>query len=287
MARYPVNTRGKHGIKFKGKRTTWSKLAAARTAYAKHKRARTPRFAIRTAPSSAPNVHMFKRSYTHPLSIGVADHGNEVYLNSDDTYMIVKLHTKLSKLPAYGEFKDLFSEYKITSICHKLTPYYKENMPFARGTTASGDFQQAIPNYEVFTIPTTSSAQQQLFVDMNGTVIEDWLLQTQRKSKRIMPSGQQTYWTTTPMVSGYKGPIDKDGGTALQIMERPSWLATTSVPLVDGGVNQTDVTHYSRTLLVRRVDGLPLNDHQAGSNIFSQMGFRVTADVFLKMRKVQ
>jgi len=269
-----------------------SKRSPAKSkARAKHlaKKRTTPRFAIRTGPSSAPNVHMFKRSYDYPLSIGVADVANNVALNTDSTWMVIKLHTKFNKLPAYLEFKDLFSEYKINSIQHTFTPYYKNNVAQSVSdvNATPPTYGVAIPNYEIFAVPTTSSASQQNFGASTGPQINDFLMQSQRKSRRLMPGGTLKYLCTKPMVSDWRGPLNKDGGPAYQAMARAGYCVTTNVPLVAGGVDQTDITHYSITLLVRRVDGLRLQSHGAGSTEVAHMGFRVSVDCFLKLRKVQ
>ena len=54
-------------------------------------------------------------------------------MNTDDKYMIIKLHAKFNELPNYLEFQSLFSEYKITSLNHRLVPYYSQNQPFTNG----------------------------------------------------------------------------------------------------------------------------------------------------------
>lgn len=252
------------------------------------KRKRTPRAIIRSSPSSAPNVHVFKRSYDHPFTLGVADHDNGVYLNSDSKWMEVRLHTKFNKLPNYTEFKSLFSEYMITSITHRLVPYYKDNLPVGNltaGTAADVTYVGAIPNYEIFAIPVNSSARESEFNTKSGDEIDSYLNQAQRKGIRLMPSRTQVYKTLKPKVVGYKGPLSKDGSTALMVMQRPSYLNTDPSPLVTGGVDQTDVTHYGITLLIRRVDGAAFP--ASSSTRLENMGFRMENEVFFKCRKVQ
>jgi len=86
-------------------------------AKAKNARARKakfrPRNTIRTAPTAAPNVYNFKRTYDHPLSVGVADTDNGVYMNSDSTWQIIKLHTKFSTLKDHLEFTPLFRSVRL------------------------------------------------------------------------------------------------------------------------------------------------------------------------------
>lgn len=243
------------------------------------KRKRTPRATIRSSPSSAPNVHVFKRSYDHPFTLGVADPTNGVYLNTDSKWMVVKLHTKFNKLPAYTEFKALFSEYMITSITHRLVPYCSNNI------TGISNAQFTVPNYEIFSIPVNSSAREADLNTLSSDQIDDYLNQSQRKSIRLMPSRTQYFKTMKPQVVGYKGPLDKDGSTALMAMQRPSYLNTDPSPLVTGGVDQTDVTHYGVTLLIRRVDGAAFNVPSATH--IQPMGFRMENEVFFKCRKVQ
>lgn len=246
---------------------------------AKSKGRRTPRIAIRSSPSAAPNVHMFKRSYDHPFTIGVADSTNGVLMNTDNKWQIVQLHTQFAKLPEFTEFKTLFSEYKITSVTHKLVPYYGNNQ--LSQYTSSGPTIN-IPNFEVFCLPVNSSAREAKFHTKTAAEIDSYINQSQRKSNRIMPSRTQVYRTLHPKVVGYKGPLSKDGLNALMAMEAPTYLNTDPTALVTGGVDQTAVTHYGVTLLIRRVDGAALNSSpQAG------MGFRMENDVFFKCRKVQ
>lgn len=250
------------------------------------KRKRTPRAVIRSSPSAAPNVHMFKRSYDHPFTIGVADAANGVLLNTDTKYMVVQLHTKFNKLPEYTEFKSLFSEYKITSVTHRLVPFYKDNVQISYNTDVgtTNPYVAAIPNYEIFSIPVNSSAREAELHTKTGAQIDEYLNQAQRKAIRLMPSKTQVFKTLKPKVVGYKGPLDKDGQTALMTMVAPSYLNTDPSPLVTGGVDQTDVTHYGITLLIRRVDG---EAFPTASHIHQNMGFRMENEVFFKTRKVQ
>lgn len=249
------------------------------------KRRRTPRSTIRSSPFAAANVYHFKRSYDHPFAIGGADSANGVYLNTDSKYLIVKLHTKFNKLPDYTEFKALFSEYKITSVTHRLVPYYSNNQPSNQYT---GSIQSvAIPNYEVFGIPVNSSARERELETLSASEIDSYLNQSQRKSRRLMPSRIQRYTTKRPKVVGYKGPADKDGGNALMVMQGATYLNTDPSPLITNGIDQTDVAHYGITLLIRRVDGTALPTHGAGDPNLTNMGFRMENTVFFKCRKVQ
>ena len=68
----------------------------------------------------------------------------------------------------------------------------------------------------------------------------------------------------------------------MMTMGVPAWLNTDNA--ASGMLDQTDVTHYGVTLLVRRVDGASLAPGTAEGHT---MGFRMETDVFFKTRKVQ
>jgi len=248
------------------------------------KRKATPRRIIKSSPGSSPNVHMFKRSYDHPFTIGVADNTNGVFLNSDSKYMIVKLHTKFNKLPNFEEFNALFSEYKITSVDQRLVPYYSGNQPYTYNsdTSATEKFINGIPNFEIFSLPVNSSAQEHDLAALSATDIGKYINQSQRKARRMMPSKSMMFKTLHPKVVGYKGPLDKAAGNSLMTMEPPAWLNTDKDAA--GMLDQTDVTHYGVVLLIRRVDGASLT---ASSHAYESMGFRMENTVYFKTRKVQ
>ena len=250
----------------------------------KSKKRATPRSIIRASPRSAPNVHVFKRSYSYPFTVGVASAANDVFLNTDSRWQILQLHTSFKALPDYIEFKSLFSEYKITSITHRLVPYFSTNLQVSFATANTGAALN-IPNYEVYCLPVNSSARQAELQNMTDANLSKYINQSQRKSCRIMPNRTQTYRTTQPKVVGYKGPLDKQGGTAVMCMQSPTYLNTDPAPLVPNGQDQTDVTHYGVTLLIRRVDGGTLGPAHADN--FQAMGFRMETEVFFKCRKVQ
>jgi len=261
------------------------KRQATKHTFKRHtKRKATPRRIIKSSPGSAPNVHMFKRSYDHPFTIGVADSTNGVLLNSDSKYMIVKLHTKFNKLPNYTEFKALFSEYKITSVDQRLVPYYSGNQPYTYNadTSATEKFINGIPNFEIFSLPVNSSAQEHDLSTYSATQIDDYINQSQRKARRMMPNKSMMFKTLRPKVVGYKGPLDKGAGNSLMTMEAPAWLNTDNSAA--GMLDQTDVTHYGIVLLIRRVDGAGLT---ASSHAYESMGFRMENTVYFKTRKVQ
>jgi len=251
----------------------------------KKRKSTKPRKVIKTSPSSSPNTHCFKRSYDHPFTIGVADNNNGLFMNTDDKYMIVKLHAKFNELPNYLEFQSLFSEYKITSLNHRLVPYYSQNQPFTNGI--SPDFGIAIPNYELFNMPVASSVRETDFASMTGDAIDKYINESQRKARRMMPSKTMTFKSLHPKVVGYKGPQSKDAGQAIMVMEPASYLNTNPAPVYAGGADQTNVIHYSTIMLLRRVDGLSMNTTVPHNNFYQRMGFRLETEVFFKTRKVQ
>lgn len=251
----------------------------------KKRKSTKPRKVIKTSPSSSPNTHNFKRSYDHPFTIGVADNNNGLFMNTDDKYMIIKLHAKFNKLPNYDEFQSLFSEYKITSLNHRLVPYYSQNQPFSNGIAP--DFAIAIPNYELFNMPVASSVRENDFATMSGTDIDNYINESQRKARRLMPSKTMNFKSLNPKVVSYKGPVSKDAGAAMMVMEAPSYLNTNPTPIVAGAPDQTNVIHYSTIMLLRRVDGLAMNVTQPHNNFYQRMGFRLETEVFFKTRKVQ
>lgn len=240
---------------------------------------------LRTSPASAPNAHDFQRSYDFTLRVGVEDAANNVLLNTDGTYQIIKLQCAFNKLPDFAEFKDLYSEYKIGTVQHTLIPFFKQNMPFSNGI--SGDYGIAVPNYEIIILPATSSARQSNLEDMSKTEIDSFVNQTIRKSRRMLPSGIQTFATSNPTVVDYTGPLSKNAGTAAMGMGPPQWYNTDPSALVTGGIDQTAIQHYSMTLLLRRVDGLVLNSHGGGNNNYQAMGFRQETCVKFNCRKIQ
>lgn len=69
-------------------------------------------------------------------------------------------------------------------------------------------------------------------------------------------------------------------------MGAPHWYSCDPDPLVTGGVNQTDVAHYTIVLAVRRVDGLPFNTHGTENTETSFMGYRMQTTVAFRTRKV-
>ena len=277
MAR-PSDRYGNKRMSIKRHKLGSSRTAAyrkRRTAARAAQRAR-PRTAIKTAVGSTPNSHNFKRSYSHAFKLGTADAANGVLLNTDNRYMWLELHTKFNKMPDATEFKALFNQYKIYSVTHRFVPYNSINMPVVVGHANS------LPNYELFIIPASFNQRKHTFSSMNSNQIDTWLNCSQRKARKLVPAKTLSFTSKHPKVVEYKGPLDKDAGTAAMTMASPSWYSTDSASLVAGGPNQTDVTHYTVQCLIRRVDG-----EAFGAQSTEQMGFRLENDVYFKTRQVQ
>lgn len=236
-----------------------------------------PRNRIQLNPLARPNVYPFMRSHTYNVSIGVADAGNDVLMNTDNKAMIVKLRTKFSKLPDYGDFQALFNQYKITSICTQMIPFYKDNVPFTKGDqTLSADYGVAIPNFQVYYIPENYSIDLPDLSTKNITQIDDYMNQAQKKAYRLFPSKQKTLWNKRPSVPDaiYDA---KAGAVAPAAMIRAPWM--------DGDAVNNEI--YGLQLVIMRVDREALNSHNNSSNIFQHMGWRVRNDVYFETRKVQ
>lgn len=247
----------------------------------------SPTRALKTSPASAPNSHAFLRSYDFVLSVGVEDTSNNVLLNADSTYQIIKLQARFNKLPDFDEFKALYSEYKISSLLHTLTPFFSQNVGFSTGPQNTADYGIAIPNFEIIVLPVNSSARQTDLHLLNKEEIDAFVNQSVRKTKKILPSGKQYFKQERPTVVDYTGPLSKNAGTAAMAMDSPGWYNTDPAALVTGGVDQTAITHYSHMLLLRRVDGLALNSYGATQNFYQSMGFRQETCVKFSCRKIQ
>lgn len=241
------------------------------------KRNPRPRSRINTNPLARPNVYPWMRSHTYNVSIGIGDPGNEVYMNTDDKAMIVKLRTKFSKLPDFGEFQALFNQYRITSVRTHMIPFYKDNVAFTKGDqTVSADYGIAIPNYQVYYLPENYTIDTPNLASKSIDQIDDYIAQSQKKAYRLFPSREKTVWNKRPAVPGVI--YDEKAGTvAPSTMVRAPWMDSDAV--------NNEV--YGIQLVIMRVDRLALNGHNQSSNIFQHMGWRVRNDVYFETRKVQ
>ncbi len=249
------------------------------------KKSTLPRKTLRMSPSSAPNSYNFTRSHTYPVGIGTTDASNNVYMNTDNTYQIIKLREKAANLANFSDFETLFSEFKITSFKQVLTPYYKDNITYADRGGSETNGQRAIPNFEIIILPVNSSVEQANFTNSSAAQIQTFLDQSQRKGKRLMPSGTHTFWTKKPMCSEGGSHPNKDATNVMPVMKRPTWLPTGTNPAAPSFPLGSSIEHYGKVVLIRRVDNLPLVT--AGSGVTASMGFRMTSQVYFKCRKVQ
>jgi len=229
---------------------------------------------VRTAPRSSPNVYRFTRGFDSFSSIG--ETAGIFAMNTDNKYQIIDLHTKFADLPDYTEFNSLFSEYKITGFDVQLVPTHKSNLALVQHNP------DGIPNYEVFVIPANYTDDELNFALFDGPTIDSYLNQTQRKRMMVFPNRPKTYVTTKPKIVKYQGPTTKSGGVATQAMGSPCWLSTAAPT----GTFQDErtVVHYGQRLLIRRVDGLAMNNVDPS---VQAMGFRVHHQVHFLCRKVQ
>lgn len=243
----------------------------------KAKRYAKPRHVISKNPLSSPNVYNFCRSYSYGVSIGVQDLDNLVYMNTDNKCMIIKLRTKVNKLPEFNEFEALFNQYKVTSIHHHLIPYYKDNVPFTKGDqTVSADYGISIPNYQVYYIPENYTLDLPSLHNFSMEHIDKYLNESQRKAYRMFPSKQKHLMNKKPSIpdAGYD---HKNGSITPTEMITAPWLST----------QLQDIELYGIQLLICRVDRKVLNSHNSASNIFQNMGWRIDNTVYFKTRKVQ
>lgn len=235
---------------------------------------------VRTRPASRPNTYRFMREYSYPMAFGSVypDNANGLYMNTDDTYVIIKCATAFEKLPDYLEFKALFSEYKITSFTQTFTPYYSQNQTAVLQHNSNTEVSQAIPNYEMFIVPVNYAEEQSALETKTGPEITKILNQMQRKGYRVMPSRKQTWHTAKPRVVKYTGPLTKTHGTSVSTMGSPPWMSTDPA---QQPADETKVLHYGMQLAIRRVDGAPIADQP------QTMGGRLTTHVNFMCRKVQ
>lgn len=244
------------GLKFQGKKK------ANRT---------RKRILPRSSPAKAPSAYFFNRAYDYVIGMGTADAANHVYVNTDTKYMIIKLFTTMTMLPDHAEFRPLFNQYKINRVHHRLVPDYKNNIP---AVIDGATVQAAIPNYEIFIIPIRYRASDPELQTLGSADIDSYLNQSQRCSKRLMPSGVQTFVNKRPMIR--QQATDNTFGVDQTTLVPSTWFPTS------GTSNPMDVPHFGYQIVIRRVDG------QAFTAVANQlMGFRMENRVHFCMRSVQ
>ena len=239
-----------------------------------------PRHRVQQNPLYKPTCYNFTRAYDYAVSVGVAAESNLVYMNTDNKYMIIKLHGVMSKLPDFADFKTLFNQFQLVSITHKLTPNFRNNI----GQIASYDsndnllFTQAVPNYQVFFIPENYTIDKHELKDKNGAEIDEFINKSQRKSVALIPSKTISITNKRPSVLGDVIGQEKGAGFVAADMQRAGYL----------DMDLQDTIHYGFQLVIRRVDGQAISNHNPSDDIAtSQMGWRISNQLFFRTRRVQ
>ncbi len=128
------------------------------------KKRKLPRYALTKSIRAPPATYPFRRSHDSFIHIGANNPENLAFMNTDQTYMCIQLHSSWEQLPGckdhsyndadglntsriQNDFKELFSQYKITSIHHKLTPNYTDNHFVISDAPHR---HRNIPNYEMW-----------------------------------------------------------------------------------------------------------------------------------------
>ena len=100
----------------------------------------------------------------------------------------------------------------------------------------------------------------------------------------MLPSRTQNYKCRHPKVVSFDTAIEKDSNTALTEMTSPPWLKTYD-PDVAQNASEVHVKHYSYKLLIRRVDGKPLQaNHNDAFKNEQELGFRMDQTIYFKCR---
>ena len=207
-------------------------------------------------------------------------------------YMVLKLHTAFNMLPgcrdialpgtdlvAQNDFMQLFQQYKITSVKHTLTPNFSHGQPST--TTSSSNVSSNMPNYEMFIMKSNVVDEDEMKIyTMQNEQIDAWLSSKNTKSRRILPSKTQRFMCTNPKVVKFGTAMFKKQETGFSTMHMgaPEWYSTD--PKHDhahGGIDETAIEHYTYDIVIRRVDGEPLNDENALA--VRHLSFRVETKV--------
>lgn len=240
-----------------------------------------PRNKVSMNPLSKPNHYNYTRSYDFPVFIGKADAANLVYMNTDNTYMIIKLHTTMNKMPDFvSDFSNLYNQCQITSVHHTLVPFLKNNIPFQHQLSgANPSAANAVPNYQIFYMPENYTVDQLALQSTAGSVIDSIINQTQRKAYRLLPGKQMSFWNKRPSVVTSDVVSDKSSNTTITTeMERAGYLDIA---------DHKDTLLYGLQLVIRRVDGKPFPTDADFDDSFAMMGWRVQNQVFFRTRRVQ
>ncbi len=246
-----------------------------------NKKAFLPRNSVSMNPLAAPNSYSYTRSYDYPVFVGKADAGNLVSMNTDNTYMIIKLHTTMNKMPDFvSDFNALYNQCQITSIHHSLVPFLKNNIPFQHQLVGANPVAaNAVPNYQIFFLPENYTVDQLGLASTTGAAIDSIINQTQRKASEVLPGKTMTFWNKRPSLVNNDVVADKGSSTNITSeMVRAGYLNIN---------DHKDTTHYGLQLVIRRVDGKPIDTTASFDDSFAMMGWRVQNQVFFRTRRVQ
>lgn len=246
----------------------------------RRKKSTAPRARIQQNPLHRPTCYNFTRAYDYAVSVGVANESNLVFMNTDNKYMIIKLHGIMSKLPDFSDFKTLFNQFQLVSIKHKLTPNFSNNIgQFATYDTGNNLlYTQAVPNYQVFYIPENYTIDKPDLQTLGAPEIDEFINKSQRKASRVIPGKTMTINNMRPSILGDVIGQEKGAGFVASDMVRAGYL----------DMDLQDTTHYGFQLVIRRVDGGVISSHNPESTIAtSQMGWRISNQLYFRTRKVQ
>lgn len=269
-------------VKYKTKKRHYAASKIQRTwkKYNARKNKTGPRHRIQQNPLHNPTCYNFTRAYDYPVEVGVADHDNLVFMNTDNKYMIIKLHGIMSKLPDFADFKTLFNQFQLVSITHRLTPNYRNNVgQFATYDTSNTLlYTQAVPNYQVFFIPENYTIDKPDLQTLSAQEVDEFINKSQRKAVQIIPSKPMKITNQRPSVLGDVIGQEKGAGFVASDMERAGYL----------DMDLQDTTHYGFQLVIRRVDGGYISSHNPQATIAtSPMGWRISNQLYFRTRKVQ
>ena len=290
-----------------------------------------PRYAVKKG-LSANNIHCFARNRSGYVNLltGITDEANMsdlqyemVKFTPDNKYCILDLKTWWSQYPDCGSstpdvieydaptvdhpgrqiqvhtkdenaFKDLFTQYKITSVDTTLTPNFRGNAVtpvtavtnYNSTSSSTMAYSTSIPNYEVFLIPAWQMARYRIDLhQMTGPELDAFLNVTKAKARRFLPSKRQTFKCSAPKVMNYGTAVSKEESVhPINQMQAPQWYRTHD-PYSSPDASELHVHHYTYRLLIRRVDGqeFPVWNENFTFNDLG-LGFRVDQMIHFKCR---
>ena len=239
-----------------------------------------PRHRIQQNPLFKPTCYNFTRSYDYAVTVGNGDEDNLVFMNSDSKYMIIKLHGIMSNLPDFADFRSLFNQFQLVSIKHTLTPNFRNNIGQSVAYDSNDNllFTQAVPNYQVYFIPENYTIDKPDLQTLSATDIDEFINKSQRKAVALIPNKAMQINNNRPSIPGDVIAQTKGAGFVSSDMVRAGYLDN----------DLQDTVHYGFQLVIRRVDGGVISNHNPSSSIStSPMGWRIDNQLYFRMRKVQ